>query len=115
MDRDQLPLQMGGELGQLEAEAVQHTQQLIAIGLALSGLLQVEEPFIPTRDLDTLEAQAGGPSGYVFQVVEGFLISGKLGQEDCRPLHSFHKLTHPARVRLLVTARSTKVMLRSPS
>ena len=94
---------------------MQHAQQLVAIGLALGGQLQVEETLIPTGNLDALEAQTRGPFGDVFECVEGFLISGKLGQEDCRPLNGFHKLTHPARVRLLVTARSTKVMLRSPS
>ena len=48
MHRDQLALQMGGELGQLQAQTVQHAQQLIAIVLALRGQLQVEEPLDPS-------------------------------------------------------------------
>ena len=60
-------------------------------GLVLGSLFEVEEALIPGRDLDALEAQSRGPPGYIFQFVEGFLVSGKLGQEDRRPLNSFHR------------------------
>jgi hypothetical protein len=122
--RDQLALKMSGELGQLQTEPIQHAEDLVAIGLALGCLFEVEETLIPGRDLYAFEAESRGPPGYIFQFVEGLLVSGKLGQENCRAFHSLHRDTHPFQIctdkpthpaRLLLTARSTKAMLRTPS
>ena len=113
MDRDQLTLQVSRELGQLEAQPLQHAEDLIAIVLALGSQLEIEEPLIPGGNLYALEAQSRSPLGNGFQFIERLLVAGKLGQEDSGPLNGFHSWTHPAR--FLVTARSTKVMLRNPS
>src|ERR1700733_15144788 len=94
MHRNQLPLEMGRELGQLQTKTVQHAQDLVAIGLTLGGLLEVEKTVIPGRDLYTFEAESRGPPGYVFQFVEGLLVSGKLGQENRRAFYSLHRDTH---------------------
>src|SRR6202034_2013665 len=113
MDGYQLSLQVSRELSQLQTQALQHAEDLIAIVLALRSQLEVEEPLIPGGNLNALEAQSCSPLGNGFQFIERLLVAGKLGQEDSRPLNGFHNWTHPAR--FLVTARSTKVMLRNPS
>ena len=54
---DELALQMGAELGDREPVPGDGALHLVAVGLAPSRLLEVEQPAVPARDLHTLVAQ----------------------------------------------------------
>src|SRR5205809_6150516 len=61
MDGDQLALQMGGKLGDLDAMALGDALDLVAIGLRFCRLLDVEKTPVPAGDLHALIAQACRP------------------------------------------------------
>ena len=63
MDRDHLALEMGREFGDLDADVGELALDLVAIGLALGGLVEIEEAPVPGRDLDALVAVVLGPAG----------------------------------------------------
>ena len=86
MDGDELALQVGGKLGYLQAVLGQDALDLIAVGLAFRGFVEIEEPGVPGRDLHAGIAKLGGPFGHAGQGVEGRLIARELGQEDAWPL-----------------------------
>src|SRR6266481_810438 len=86
MHRDQLALQMSGELGEMECVSGQGIEHLFTIGLALCGQLQVEQAAVPGWNLHALVAQTAHPARDILQVVERSRVTGKLGQEDCRAL-----------------------------
>ena len=60
---DELPLQMGGEFGDLDAGVGAHALDLVAIGLGGSSPGEIEQARVPSRDLDALVTEAGGPFG----------------------------------------------------
>src|ERR1700693_4230646 len=86
MHRDQLALQMSGELGEMESVSGQGIEHLFTIGLALCGQLQVEQAAVPGWNLYALVAHTAHPVRDILQVVERSRVTGKLGQEDCRAL-----------------------------
>jgi hypothetical protein len=90
MHRDELPLEMGREFGDLQTFLRQDALHLIAIGLRLRRLLQIEQPLVPGRDLHALEAEAGGPFGDRRQRVERRRVAGELSQENRRTFDGFH-------------------------
>src|SRR5262245_56852312 len=90
MNRDQLPLQMRRELVDLQPLLRQDVFDLVAIGLRLRGLLQVEQPLIPRRNLHALEAEAGSPFGDRRQRVERRCIASELSKENSGSLDGFH-------------------------
>ncbi len=63
MDRNELALEMGGELGDLDAVFLEHAAQVVAIGFAFGGFVQIEEAAVPCGNLDAFIAEAGGPFG----------------------------------------------------
>jgi hypothetical protein len=96
----QLALQVGRQLRHLEASLGQGALDLVAVGLALRGLLEIEQAAIPTRDLQPLEAERRGPVGDRRQAVERRSVAGELGEKDGRPLDRLHRmssLTLPSR------------------
>ena len=95
---DELALQVGREFGDLEAVLRERALDLVAVGLALGGVLQVEQAAVPARDLHALVAQAAGPTADGVERVERCRVAGELGQEDGRALDRLH-------VSLLWTAR----------
>ena len=79
MGRDELALQMGGKLRQLDAGIIQRALDLVAVGLRLSGLGEVEQAGVPGRDLHALEAVPGCPLGNGAEVIERIGIARELG------------------------------------
>ena len=63
MDGDHLALEMGRELADRDADVGELALDLVAIGLALIGLVEVEERAVPGRDLDGLVAVDPSPIG----------------------------------------------------
>jgi hypothetical protein len=59
VDRHQLTLQVGAELGDLDAVGAGDPGELVAVGLRRRRLLQVDQPAVPRRQLNALEAVAG--------------------------------------------------------
>ena len=62
MHRDELTLQMGCDLGDLDAVVGGHTLQLVAIGLAFGRRLEIDETGIPSGNLHALVAEIGRPT-----------------------------------------------------
>src|SRR5437899_500291 len=81
MHGHQLTLQMRGQLGHLEPALRQDALYFVTVGLALGGLLEVEQSRVPGRDLDPFEAESSGPAGDGFQVVERWRIARELRQK----------------------------------
>ena len=61
MHRDELALQMRRQFGDLDAGILADALHLVAIGLGLSRLFEIEQARVPGRDLDALVAQARPP------------------------------------------------------
>src|SRR5437762_4054620 len=91
MDGDQLALQVGRQLRDLETTLGQDAAHLIAVRLAVGRLLEVEQPSVPAGDLHALEAQLGRPSRDGPQAVERRRVAGELRQENGRPLDRLHR------------------------
>jgi hypothetical protein len=96
MDGDQLALEVGRQFSHLQAALLQYPFDLVAIGLALGGLLQVEQAAVPGRDLQPLEAESRGPVGDGGQAVERRRIAGELRQKDRGPLDRPHRQFLPS-------------------
>ena len=61
VDRDELALQMGRQFGDREPVAFRDPGDLVAIGLRVRGLGEIEQPAVPGRDLHALVAERGRP------------------------------------------------------
>ena len=90
MHRHQLALQMRRQLGDFDAVAGRHARDLVAVGLGLRCLFQVEQPAVPTGNLHTLVAEIGRPGANRFERIERRLVARELSQKYRRPLHRFH-------------------------
>ena len=86
----ELPLQMGGQLGDLQAMLGNLPLQLIAVCLALRCFLQVDQAALPGGDLNAFVAEIRHIAADAVQCIEGGFLSHKLSQEDSRALDSFH-------------------------
>ena len=84
MHRDELALQMGGQLGERDAGLRQRALDLVAIRIAVGGAIEIEQPAVPGRNLHALVAEFGRPAGDRAQTVERRGIAGELRQEDRR-------------------------------
>jgi hypothetical protein len=90
MHGDQLALEMGRQLRQLDAGVLENALDLVAIGVALGSLGEVEQATVPARDLHAPVAVVGGPAGNAGKRIERCCVTGELRQEDRRPLDGFH-------------------------
>src|SRR5690606_18388939 len=70
--------------------------ELVAIGLRLCGLLEVDEARHPGRDLHAFVAEPGGPFADVVERIERGLVPRELGQENGRSLHGAHAMPSSA-------------------
>src|SRR5262249_7755895 len=68
---------------------------LVAIGLRLRGLVEIEQPSVPGRDLDALVAEPRGPLCHRRQAVERRCVTGELRQEDRGTLHRRRHVSSP--------------------
>ena len=83
--RNELAGKMRGELADLQPQPGQPPAQLVAIGVALRGEAEIEEPRIPGRDLDRAIALPCRPGAEPLQPVEGRLRARELRQRKPRP------------------------------
>src|SRR5262245_61206012 len=91
MHGHELALQVRGQLGHLKPAFAQDALHLVAVGLALGCLGEVEQALIPAWNLDALEAESRGPAGDGLQIVERRRIARELRQEYGRPLDRPHR------------------------
>ena len=119
--RQELALQVGGEFGDLQPALGQPALDVVAVGLAVGGQLDVEGRADAGRHLHPLVAERGGPAGQAVQGVERRLRAQELGQEDAGAFqgsHRFQPFAASSRVqpaRFSLTAVSTKAAERRPS
>src|SRR5690606_27984738 len=90
MHGHQLPLQVGGQLGDADAVRGQHAGHLVAVGLALRRLLQIEDMGSAGRHLHATIAKSRGPFGQGVEAVERRLVTDELRQEQRRTLERLH-------------------------
>ena len=90
VDGNKLALQMGGQLGQLQAGITQNALDLVTIGSAFGRLREIEQPGIPGRNLHALVAVPRCPAGDLRKAVVWRCIPGKLREEDRRSLDRPH-------------------------
>jgi hypothetical protein len=98
--RDKLTLQVGRELSDLNAVLFGASDQLLAVADAVGGLLEVDEPAVPGRDLHAFVAEARRPAADRVEGVERRVVAGELGEENCRSLDRFHGRSSLSGVRL---------------
>ena len=91
IDRHELALQVGRELGDLDAVLLRDAAQLLAVGLAFGGLLEVDQPASQVGNLHALVAEPGRPAADPVEGVERRRVAGELGEEDRRTLDRFHR------------------------
>ena len=90
MARHQLPLQVRREFRHRESGLRRNPLHLIAVCLAFSGALKIEQPSIPTRNLDAYIAVLCRPACHALQCVVRWLVARKLRQKNCRSLNRLH-------------------------
>ncbi len=90
MHGDELPLEMGRQLGDGQPVLCHRAFHLVAIGIGLGGLGEVEQPPVPARYLNAFIAERGRPAADGVERIEGGRVSGKLRQKNRRAFHGFH-------------------------
>ena len=95
MDGDELPLQMGRELGDLDPVGPRHAHELVAIVLRRRRLLEVDQPAVPGRHLHAEVAKPGGPLGDRVPRVERRRVAGELRQETAPAPSSSSRIRPP--------------------
>jgi hypothetical protein len=91
MDRDQLALQMGRELGDLDAVLGGGRLHVVAVALGFGRFLEIEQPSVPAWHLYALEAEAGGPLANRVQGIVRRRVAGILRKKDRRPFDGRHR------------------------
>src|SRR3546814_14865301 len=118
MHRDELAMQMRREVADLDPVAVEAPPQIVAIGLALGGHVEIEQAR-RAGNLERLVPQPRRPFGEMVERIERGLIAEELRQKTDRPLDSlnrpFHGKGSQARPSFERTARSINRTARSPS
>ncbi|MNT36237.1 hypothetical protein D3C72_1723080 [compost metagenome] len=92
MHRHQLAEDVGGQLADLQAVFGQGATDVVAVVLAVGGGGQVEQARVPCRNLQGLEAMAGGPGGDAGQAVERRLVASELRQMQAGAFEGLHVL-----------------------
>ena len=82
---------MRRELGDLDAVLLRDALDLVAVVLRGRGLVEVEEPPVPGRDLDAGIADLAGPPGDRGPGIERRRIPRELREEQARPLDRLHE------------------------
>jgi len=91
MDRDQLALQVGGQLGDLQAMPGQHAGDVVAVRLAACRLGQIEQVGRAGRYLYARIAQPRGPAGQRVQPIKRRCVADELRQEQRWTLERFQE------------------------
>src|SRR5580704_7467204 len=95
MHRDHLALEMGRELAHDDADIGELALDLVAIGLAVEGLVEIEEAAIPGRNLDGLVAVTLGPAPDAFERVVGRRVSRELRKKKPWAFEGPHGASFP--------------------
>src|SRR5262249_13147807 len=90
MHGDELALQVGGKLGDFQAVTRGDALQVVAVGFAFGGALQVKQAGVPGGDLHAAVSESRGPSGDGIELVEWRDVRGELREEECRTFYSVH-------------------------
>src|SRR5271165_1790668 len=90
MDRNHLPLKMGREFADGDADIGKLALYLIAIAGALMGEIEIEEPRVPGRNLDRLVAVILRPPGNALEAVVRWRVARELRQKQAWPLDGPH-------------------------
>ena len=90
MGGDELPLQMGRQLGHGQSVLARGADDLVAIVLGVGRLLDVDQPGVPCRDLHALVAERGRPFADRIEGIERRRVPGELGKEYGRSLDRLH-------------------------
>src|SRR5580704_6036364 len=95
MHRDHLALEVGRELAHDDADIGELALDLVAIGLALEGLVEIEETAIPGRNLDGLVAIPLGPARDTFECVVRRRVPRELRQKKPWAFEGPHDASFP--------------------
>ena len=90
IDRNELALQVGCELGDLDTVFFGGSGNFLAVANACGGFLEVDEPAVPCGNLHALVTEARGPAADGVECVERRRVACELGEKDCRSLDRFH-------------------------
>jgi hypothetical protein len=90
MASHELPLQMGGEIGNYEIVASGYGGNFFAIGFAPGSALQIKEPSVPGGNLHGQVTQTRRPSANRVKGIERLTIGRELREKDSRTLYRFH-------------------------
>ena len=90
--RHELPLQVSRQLRGLDAVFGHRAADLIAIRLALGGLLEIHDAGVPARQLHADEAALLCPLGHVVEILQMRATARELRQKYRRSLDGFHAL-----------------------
>src|SRR5271166_246893 len=83
---DELGGHVAGEFGDRQAVALGDAGDLVAIGLRLRRLVDVDEPVDPGRNLHALVAERGRPPAHAVERIERRRVADELIQENRRTL-----------------------------
>src|SRR5271170_6403647 len=113
MYRDHLSLKMRRELADRDADVRELTLDLVAVGLAVVGEIEIEETRVRGRDLDGLVAVVLRPAGDALERIVRRRIPRELRQKQARPLDGPHDAFSRSRVgavALLVVADNVSTL-----
>ena len=82
-----LSREIAGQFGQFKPHLVEFAFVLITVGFRFRGLVEVYDARIPSRDLDTLVAQACHPLPNLIYMVVRFLVPHELSEENGWAFH----------------------------
>ena len=91
MNGDQMALAVGGKFSDDESTLGEQPHNLVAVILAASRLLDIEDRRVEGRHLHAFVAHAGRPIGERLQLVEGRLRRNELRQKHRGPLDRPHR------------------------
>src|SRR5688572_19864947 len=103
---DELPLQMRRQFGDLDAMFLGCSLHLFAIALRLRRFPEIQDAFVPARDLHALVAERCCPFANSVERVERRLIAGELCQKNTRSLDVGGHVSSPLNYRYLLTMPS---------
>jgi hypothetical protein len=90
MHGDELALKMRRKLGDRQTMAGGDALYLVAIGIGIGSLGEIEQPAVPARHLHALIAERPGPGADRLEGVEGRCIPRELGEENPGAFHGLH-------------------------
>src|SRR6516164_5096947 len=91
MNGNHLPLKMSRQLADCDADVSERSLDLVAIGFALVGAVEIEESLVPGRNLDGLVTVGFRPSRNAGERVVRWRIACELSKKQARALDGPHR------------------------